>query len=40
MTAGLGVRFGLFSHPIKLDYAYLSHEDLDNTHRFSLGVGF
>jgi len=40
MTAGLGVRFGLFSAPIELDYAYLSHEDLDNTHRFSLGVGF
>ncbi len=40
MTAGLGINFGLFSHPVSLDYAYLSHEDLDNTHRFSLGVGF
>lgn len=40
MTAGLGVQFGLFEHPVQLDYAYLSHRELDNTHRISLGVGF
>ena len=40
MTAGLGVQFGLFDHPVHLDYAYLSHQELDNTHRISLGVGF
>lgn len=40
LTAGLGLRLGLMGRPVSLDYAYLSHEELDNTHRFSLGVGF
>ena len=40
MTAGLGIRFGLMGSPIALDYAFLGHEELDNTHRISLGVGF
>ena len=40
MTAGLGLRFGLMNHPVSLDYAYLSHQDLDATHRMSLGAGF
>lgn len=39
-TAGAGISFPLFQHPVSLDYAWLSHEDLDNTHRISLGVGF
>ncbi|MCD4700474.1 MAG: hypothetical protein K8S24_01315, partial [Candidatus Aegiribacteria sp.] len=40
MTAGLGLKFGLMNHPVSLDYAYLSHQDLDATHRMSLGAGF
>lgn len=40
MTAGLGLQFGLMNHPVSLDYAYLSHQDLDATHRMSLGAGF
>jgi len=40
MTAGLGLRIGLFGRPVSLDYAWLGHDDLDNTHRFSVGVGF
>lgn len=40
MTAGLGLRLGLFGRPVSLDYAWLGHDDLDNTHRFSVGVGF
>jgi len=40
MTAGLGLQFGLLNHPVSLDYAYLSHQELDATHRMSLGVGF
>ncbi len=40
MTAGLGLRFSLMNHPVGLDYAYLSHQDLDATHRMSLGAGF
>ena len=40
MTAGLGLNFGLMNHPVSLDYAYLSHQDLDATHRMSLGAGF
>lgn len=40
MTAGLGLKFNLLNHPVNLDYAYLSHQDLDATHRMSLGVGF
>jgi len=40
LTAGLGLKLGLFGHPVDLDYAFLGHEELDDTHRFSLGVGF
>ncbi|MCD4776908.1 MAG: UPF0164 family protein [Candidatus Aegiribacteria sp.] len=40
MTAGMGLQFGLMNHPVGLDYAYLSHQDLDATHRMSLGAGF
>ena len=40
MTAGLGLKFNLLNHPVNLDYAYLSHQELDATHRMSLGVGF
>jgi len=40
MSAGLGLRFGLFGHPVTLDYAWLGHADLDDTHRMSLGAGF
>ncbi|NOQ23091.1 MAG: hypothetical protein GQ565_10655 [Candidatus Aegiribacteria sp.] len=40
MTAGLGLKFSLMHHPVSLDYAYLSHQDLDDTHRMSLGAGF
>ncbi len=40
MTAGLGLQFSLLHHPVGLDYAYLSHQDLDATHRMSLGAGF
>lgn len=40
MTAGLGLRFSLKSYPVNLDYAYLGHQDLDATHRVSLGAGF
>jgi len=40
MTAGLGLKFSLLRHPVSLDYAYLGHQDLDATHRVSLGAGF
>lgn len=40
MTAGLGLKFRLMDHPVGLDYAYLGHQDLDATHRISLGAGF
>jgi len=40
MTAGLGLSFPLMGRPVSLDYAYLSHPQLDATHRMSLGVGF
>lgn len=40
MTAGLGLRFSLMRYPVSLDYAYLSHQELDATHRVSLGAGF
>ncbi len=40
ITAGAGLSLGLFGHPVTLDYAFLGHEELDDTHRFSLGVGF
>ncbi len=40
MTAGLGLSLDLFRRPVSLDYAYLAHQDLDSTHRISLGVGF
>jgi hypothetical protein len=40
LTAGLGLKLGLFGHPVSLDYAFLGHEELDDTHRFSLGIGF
>lgn len=39
-TAGAGLRLDLFHRPVSLDYAFLAHEDLDDTHRISLGVGF
>lgn len=38
-AAGAGFRMGLFGHPVELDYAFLGHEDLDDTHRISLGIG-
>lgn len=40
MTAGIGLKIGLFGKPVSLDYAWLGHDQLDNTHRFSAGVGF
>ena len=40
MTAGMGLQFSLINHPVSLDYAYLSHQALDATHRMSLGAGF
>lgn len=40
MTAGLGLTIGLMGHPVSVDYAFLGHQELDNTHRVSLGVGF
>jgi hypothetical protein len=40
LTAGLGLKFNLMNHPLSLDYAYLSHQELDATHRMSLGAGF
>lgn len=36
MTAGFGLRYGGFG----ADYAYVGHEDLDNSHRVSLSVDF
>lgn len=38
-TAGAGLRIGIIGHPVNLDYAFLGHEDLDDTHRISLGIG-
>lgn len=38
-TAGAGLRLGVMGHPVSLDYAFLGHEDLDDTHRISLGIG-
>lgn len=40
MTAGLGFTVGISGHPVSLDYAWLSHDELENTHRVSAGVGF
>lgn len=40
MTAGLGLKIALFGRPVALDYAWLGHDELENTHRFSVGVGF
>ncbi|PIE51385.1 hypothetical protein CSA37_11695 [Candidatus Fermentibacteria bacterium] len=40
MTAGAGLKLGIAGHPVTLDYAWLSHDQLDNTHRISAGVGF
>ncbi len=40
MTAGTGIGFGLFGRRVMLDYAYLGHDVLENTHRISLGVDF
>ena len=36
LTAGFGVRYGGFG----ADYAFVGHEDLDNSHRVSLSVDF
>jgi hypothetical protein len=36
MTAGFGVRYGGFG----ADYAFVGHEELDNSHRVSLSVDF
>ena len=38
-TAGAGLRLGVMGHPVSLEYAFLGHEDLDDTHRISLGIG-
>lgn len=40
MTAGLGIELEISGLDVSLDYAWLSHDDLDNTHRVSAGVGF
>jgi len=40
MTAGLGFTVPISGYPVSLDYAWLSHDQLDNTHRISAGVGF
>ena len=40
MTAGIGLKIGLFGKPVSLDYAWLGHDELENTHRFSVGIGF
>ncbi|MBN1434634.1 UPF0164 family protein [Candidatus Fermentibacterales bacterium] len=40
MTAGAGLALPLFGKRVSLDYAFLSHQDLDSTHRVSLGVDF
>jgi len=40
MTAGIGLKIGLFGMPVTLDYAWLGHDELENTHRFSVGIGF
>ncbi len=40
LTGGLGLQLNLINHPVSLDYAYLSHQELDATHRMSLGAGF
>lgn len=40
MTAGMGFTMGISGHPVSLDYAWLSHDQLENTHRVSAGVGF
>jgi hypothetical protein len=39
MTAGLGFTISFSGHPVSLDYAWVSHEQLDSTHRISAGVG-
>jgi hypothetical protein len=40
MTAGLGFTIKIGGYPVSLDYAWLSHDQLDATHRVSAGVGF
>lgn len=40
MTAGLGLAISISGHPVSLDYAWLSHDELESTHRVSAGVGF
>lgn len=40
LTAGAGLRLGILGRPVSVDYAFLGHEDLDDTHRISLGIGF
>jgi len=39
MTAGLGFTVNFSNHPVSLDYAWLTHDQLESTHRVSLGVG-
>ncbi len=39
MTAGLGFTISFIGHPVSLDYAWVTHDQLDSTHRFSVGVG-
>ncbi len=39
MTAGIGFTIGFSGHPVSLDYAWLTHDQLDSTHRISVNVG-
>ncbi len=39
MTAGLGFSISFAGHPVSIDYAWVTHDQLDNTHRVSVGVG-
>ncbi len=39
-TAGAGLKLRILGRPVSLDYAFLGHDDLDDTHRVSLGIGF
>ncbi|RKZ03182.1 hypothetical protein DRQ21_06570 [Candidatus Fermentibacteria bacterium] len=39
MTAGLGFTVSFSGHPVSLDYAWVTHDELDSTHRISVGVG-
>ncbi|MCP4646499.1 MAG: hypothetical protein GY852_02035, partial [bacterium] len=39
MTAGMGFTVSFSGHPVSLDYAWLTHDQLDSTHRISVNVG-